>query len=187
MGFENDYLQKQENGTRDILELRFEPESDNKEFIQATEEYREIWEKDGQRILRVLEDLTSLEFQESRINVEIFEGISFAGRGDIPMKLRASYPREVKKGTLVHELSHRLLAGNGIVSLTNEGKMDDLGLHKQIDLFLYDALCKLYGQEFADKQVEYEKNLQPFYRQAWEWALKMTPEERAAELKSLVD
>lgn len=186
MDFEVDHSWEQKKDTGDILELRFKPEADKEEFVEATKEYREIWEQDGERIVHALEGITGLEFQESWIDVKVFEGMSFSGRGDTPMKLRASYPRNIKKGTIVHELSHRLLAGNGIVSLTDEGRMDSLGLHKQINLFLYDVLCELYSQDFADNQVEYEKGLQSFYSEAWEWALQITPQERALQLKSLV-
>lgn len=182
----NDHSQAQEKDTSDMLELQFKPETEKEEFIKATEEYREIWQQDGERMIRTLEDMTGLEFQESRINVEVFEGISWAGRGDKPMKLRGSYPPDFKKGTIVHELSHRLLSGNGIISLTDEGQIDSLGAHKQIDLFLYDAWVNLYGTAFADKQVEIESGRVPFYREAWEWALQMTPQERAAELQSLI-
>lgn len=186
MTIENNPPQKQEKENNDTLELQFVPESDKKEFITATEEYREIWQEDGERMIRFLEDTTNLGFRNPRINVEIFEGISRAGVFTPPMKLRASYPQNIKRATLVHELSHHLLYDNGLgVELEVEGQ--ELENHKRINLFLYDAWVDLYGTVFADRQVEVESGRVSFYREAWEWALGMTPEERAAELKSLVD
>ena len=62
------------------------------------------------------------------------------------MLLRASYPTETKRGTLVHELAHRLAADVPF-------KGDH---HELIFLFVYDVWVDLWGQPFADDQVRIE-------------------------------
>jgi hypothetical protein len=80
-------------------------------FRAATEEYRDIWVKEGSRIVAAMERVTGLRFEPGPIEVSIYEGTSYSGaRGGRPMLLRASYPTETKRGTLVHELAHRLAA-----------------------------------------------------------------------------
>lgn len=95
------------------------------------------------------------------------------------MKLRASYPPDVKKATLIHELGHRLLAG---IPKTNE--IDE---HRILFLVLYDIWEKLYGKDFADRMVEVEKKRRGRYdyESAWKWVLVMSKEERAAKFKAL--
>ena len=95
------------------------------------------------------------------------------------MRLRASYPAEVKKGTLIHELAHRML---GRVKPT-----DDIDEHRKIFLVLYDIWVALYGKEFADRNVAVESSRKGLYdyESAWKWTLAMSAEERAAKFKTL--
>jgi predicted metal-dependent peptidase len=95
------------------------------------------------------------------------------------MQLRASYPAEVKKATLIHELLHRML---GRVRTTTE--IDE---HRKLFLVLYDIWVSLYGKEFADRNVAVESLRKGLYdyETAWKWALAMSPEERAAKFKAL--
>ncbi len=86
------------------------------------------------------------------------------------MKLRASYDLEVKKGTLIHELSHRLL-----FNLKNKPAGDE---HKLLNLFLYDVWEELYGTQFAHNMVRAEKEFGSLYRDAWEYALSMDKDSR---------
>ena len=44
------------------------------------------------------------------IRAIVYEGISNSGYKRIPMRMRASYPPDTKRATLVHELAHRLIS-----------------------------------------------------------------------------
>jgi hypothetical protein len=82
-----------------MLKLNFKPLYNQKELIKANKEYENVFEEDGQKIIKVFEE----------IDVFIYEGRSSFGRKNEPMKLRASYPHDVKKATLIHKLGHRFL------------------------------------------------------------------------------
>ena len=90
------------------VQIRFEPES--AQFEQAAAEYDALWKAEGSRIVDAMERVGGLPFEEREIRAVVFEGVSTSGFGDTPMRLRASYPHEIKKGTLIHELGHRFLA-----------------------------------------------------------------------------
>ena len=161
-----------------MIDINFIPIFNDKEFITATEEYETIWAKDGEGIFKTLESITDLKFKEDRIAVLVYEGISYSGRNsqDI-MRLRASYDSAVKKGTLVHELSHRLLFG----FKTSTAEED----HLVLNLFLYDSWITLYGIEFADMMVAVESKRTDMYKNAWEHTLQMTDKERREEFSNL--
>lgn len=153
----------------DSRQIQFVAETN--EFAESVEEYRAIWEKDGSRIVDILEHVTGLSFERGPIQAVVYEGISSSGYHEHPMKLRASYPKATKQGTLVHELSHRMIAD----LVTKD--FDD---HPVIFLFLYDAWVELWGKEFADGQVAVESARRGFYdyESAWRAVLALTPEER---------
>jgi hypothetical protein len=156
--------------------ITFTPEKDNQSFSAAAEEYRRIWTDEGEHIIRTMEQISRLTFPERTINAEIYEGPSFSGRGGAPMRLRASYAADVKKGVLVHELGHRMNA-----QLKKRPK--DLDEHRLLFLYLYDLQESLYGKAFADSQVAFEKTLKGSYDYdaAWNWALGMSRDERLAK------
>ena len=81
---------------------------------------------------------SGLTFLENHVNAVVFEGVSQSGAGDRPMYLRASYPADVKKATLVHEHGHRLIAQLRI-------RPTDLDEHRVLFLFLYDVWESLWG------------------------------------------
>ena len=159
--------------------IHFEPESPTEAFIKAVAEYDTLWKAEGVRMVEEMERITGLPFGERAIKAVIYEGTSFSGSGDRPMRLRASYPAEVKKATLVHELLHRML---GRVKVTSE--IDE---HRKIFLVLYDIWVALYGKEFADRNVAVEAKRKGLYdyESAWKWALAMSAEERAGKFKML--
>ena len=97
------------------------------------------------------------------------------------MKLRASYPEDVKKATLLHELGHRLIS-----QLTNRPK--EIDEHRVLFLYLYEVWTNLYGSRFADDMVEVEKKRRGRYdyESAWMWALAMSKGERAIKFKEVV-
>lgn len=151
-------------------EIFFEAESD--EFDDAVAEYQQIWAEDGSKIVKTLERLTCQSFEPEPILAIIYEGASYSGYREIPMRLRASYSLDTKRGTLVHELSHRLIAG-----LVEK----DVESHSVIFLLLYDAWVELWGREFADSQVAVESQRRGTfdYETAWKSALSLTAEERS--------
>ena len=139
----------------------------------ATEAYREIWRTEGERISAALEAATGLEMEAGPIRAIVYEGISNSGYKRQPMYMRASYPPDTKRATLVHELAHRLIA-----DLTTR----DLEEHPIIFLFVYDVWVTLWGQDFADAQVavESERRGNYDYESAWRDALALGREGRAS-------
>lgn len=162
---------------QNTVKVSFSPESEK--YAQATSEYEAIWSSDGKRIVEVMEGVSGLKFKEAAVRVVVYEGVSRSGFGDGPMKLRASYPSNIKKATLIHELGHRLITGIP--------KTKEIDEHRVLFLVLYDIWEKLYGKDFADTAVEVEKGRRGLYdyESAWKWALSLSKEDRAAKFKAL--
>jgi hypothetical protein len=159
------------------IQVRFAPESEK--YAQATTEYRAIWNSEGKRIVEAMEKVSGVEFAEREVQAIVYEGVSWSGYGNEPMKLRASYPSDVKKATLIHELGHRLLS--------RIPKTKEIDEHTVLFLVLYDIWESLYGRDFAERMVEVEKQRKGLYdyESAWKWTLSMSKEERAAKFKAL--
>ncbi len=157
------------------LKLSFTPETEK--FAEAVKAYESIWASEREKIIRALEDTAGLKFADKEVKVIVYEGTSSSGFGNTPMKLRASYPADVKKATLIHELGHRLLA-----RLRFTPEIDD---HRALFLILYDVWVKLYGKEFAEQNVAVEQRRKGLYdyEAAWKWALALSETERAAKFK----
>ncbi len=162
----------------DYPDIEFKPESPK--FEAAAAEYREIWRTEGERISAALEQATSLEMEAGPIRAIVYEGISNSGyKRRIPMRMRASYPPDTKRATLVHELAHRVIS-----DYTSKDGED----HPIIFLFVYDVWVKLWGQDFADAQVAVESERTGVYDYAGAWrdALALSPEERARRWKAFL-
>jgi hypothetical protein len=144
------------------VSVTFEPQDKTPAFATAAGEYREIWAAEGPRIIEAMERVTKLKFPDKTVKVEIYEGPSFSGRGGGPMRLRASYPSDEKKGTLVHELGHRMNA-------QLKKRPVDLDEHQLLFLYLYDLYEDLYGKAFADRQVAFGKTLKGIYDYETTW------------------
>ena len=169
----------------DGLTINFYPDSDDPRFIAAASEYTDIWTADGDRIFSTIERISGLRFKERYINAVVFADPSLSH----PYRLKFDLPREIKKGALVHELTHRIIRGN---NPTYEFSKDRHGYvvdaHKLADLVLYDIWTDLYGEEFARANVEFETGSEILedidaYKAAWDWALGMTKEQRAEEFR----
>jgi hypothetical protein len=165
-----------------LVSVTFVAQNRNQSFEAAADEYRRIWSAEGGRIIAAMEQLSTLKFPSTSIKAEIYEAPSMSGRGSRPMKLRASYPPDVKKGTLVHELGHRMNA-----QLKKRPKGVDE--HRLLFLYLYDLWDDLYGKAFADREVAFERKLKGIYDydSAWTWALSMTRDERASKFKEVLE
>ena len=161
------------------VSMTFTPQS--QDFVSAAQTYRQLWADEGSKIVETMSRATGLTFQERNVKAVIFEGVSRSGAGDQPMYLRASYPADVKKGVLVHENGHRLIA-----QLRNRPR--DLDEHRVLFLFLYDVLESLWGKDFADRQVQFDNGLRGIYdyETAWRWALSLTKAERASRFADIV-
>jgi hypothetical protein len=160
------------------------------ELILASTRYATFWEEHETEIITSLYRHTGLHFQQRSITVVIWdEAGSRAGNTNQPMKLSAQVHDEARVGaTLIHELSHRLIIGNGIEpsSLPNARPRASYHMHRHIDLFLYDVLVDVLGKSTADDEVATEKSYSNMcYRLAWEWALKMNYTERQNALANL--
>jgi hypothetical protein len=161
------------------VNMTFTPQ--DQRFAVAADAYRHLWEDEGAKIVEAMERGSGLKFFESDVKAVIFEGPSRSGFGDTPMYLRASYPADVKKATLVHELGHRL---NG--QLRRRPK--ELDEHRVLFLYLYDVWESLYGKAFADEQVTIESGRRGLYdyETAWKWAMAISKEERASRFADIV-
>jgi hypothetical protein len=161
------------------VSMTFTPQDQT--FADAAEAYRRVWNAEGSTIVDAMERGTGLTFLETHVNAVIFEGVSKSGVGDSPMYLRASYPADVKKATLVHEHGHRLIA-------QLRTRPADLDEHRVLDLFLYDVWESLWGRDLADQQVKFESGLRGLYdyETAWKWALSLSKAERASRFADIV-
>jgi hypothetical protein len=159
-----------------ILRLDFVPESET--FAAAVGEYERIWAADAARIVRTMQEVSGLTFTDTAVTAIVFEGVSSSGYRDTPMRLRASYPFDTKKATLIHELGHRLQS-----PLFRQEDEE----HGPLFLWLYDTWVQLYGKEFADAQVAIEKRRRGPYTRAWDEALSLSPKQRAERWKAIVE
>jgi hypothetical protein len=158
-----------------VPRVEFVPESET--FAAAVGEYERIWAADAARIARTMQEVSGLTFTDTAITAVVFEGVSSSGFRDTPMRLRASYPIDTKRATLIHELGHRLQS-----PLFRQQDEE----HGPLFLWLYDVWVALYGKEFADAQVVVEKRRRGPYPRAWDEALALSPGERAKRWKAIV-
>ena len=140
----------------------------------STRAYEAIWKEYGERIVAALEMRTCLPFIEHDVSAMIADGVSHSGGPEHPMQLRASYPDEVKRSTLVHELGHRHL-------WQLAERLDDIDGHKTLYLVLDRVWADVWGAEFAADRVlgESSWNAEYDYAAAWRWARSLDPAERA--------
>jgi hypothetical protein len=156
------------------LRITFTPESP--QFETAAREYAELWTREGERIVNAMESVSGLKFDGNEVKAIVFEGTSDSGYRVRPMRLRASYPPDTKKATLIHELGHRLQS-----DLFPKGED-----HPYLFLWIYDVWVKLYGRQFADDQVAVEKARGRMYPEAWDAAMALTAEQRASKWRETV-
>ena len=161
-------------GQAPALRITFTPESP--QFKAAASEYAALWAREGERIVNAMESVSGLKFDGNEVKAIVFEGTSESGYRERPMRLRASYPPDTKKATLIHELGHRLES-----DIFRKG--DD---HPYLFLWIYDVWVKLYGRQFADEQVAVEKARGRMYSAAWEAAMALTAEQRASKWRETV-
>jgi len=120
--------------------------------------------------------LTFADIGDTDVTAIVFEGVSNSGFREKPMHLRASYPTDTKRATLMHELGHRL------ESNLFRASEDD---HSYLFLWLYTAWVAAYGESFAREQVAVEKRRGGVYPAAWDVALTLSPRDREARWDSV--
>lgn len=162
------------------VRLSFVPISDD--FATARFDYERIWHLEGARMIAAMERISGIRFDrpqyaDTSIAVVVFEGASNSGIRERPMMMRASYPEDTRRATLVHELGHRLQ--EGVVQSEDE--------HEVLFLWIYDVWIDLWGTEFANEQVAVEKRRGGPYPRAWDAALALSATERAARFRTLRD
>lgn len=153
-------------------ELRFRPVEAR--HAAAAAHYEAIWREHGARIVAALERETCRELPAA-VAVDVLEAVSYSGDDRHPMRLRASYPHDLKRGTLVHELAHRVV----------DGRAAGLSSHQALDLLLLRVLPELYGEDFIGPQIAAESRWSRDYASAWTWALGRTPAERERHWRRL--
>jgi hypothetical protein len=158
-------------------ELEFVPQEPA--FSEPVKQYEAIWESEGERIVNALEAATGLRLEAGPIRAIVCECVSFSGYRETPMQLRASYPDATKRGTLVHELSHRLIS---------DVAPESIDQHQVIFLFVYDVWVELWGKEFADGQVVVESGRRGLYdyESAWREALALGAAGRRERWRALL-
>lgn len=148
-------------------------------FAEGADEYRQLWQAEGPRMVEEMERLTGLTFPTDPVEVLVRDGPPMTAFDGRTIRLRARCSPGCKLGTFSHELGHRLA-----LLLPRTTEIDD---HRLLYLFLYDAWTDLYGADFADRMVRIERQIPGAYDYdaAWTWALSMTREQRQARLRSL--
>ena len=146
-------------------------------FAEAADSYQRIWEEDRDRIVAAMESATGLAFPTTPVEAIVSETRAMTAYHGREMRLRASYGATYKRATLVHEVGHLLT-----LTLPRNSGLDD---HRLLYLFLYDVWTDLYGESWAERMVDIERQIGPEYAEAWDWALAMTREQRQARLRSL--
>lgn len=147
--------------------------------------YQRFWDKYQNKIIQSFKEHTGLTFQQKQVTVKtINEHTSRAGNTHKPMELNRHMIEEVDVGgNLIHELSHRLVIGNGI---DTDSPAWNYHCHRHIYLFLYDVWVDVLGKKAADKILNDERNnTYELYRKAWNWALAKTYKERQKAIAKL--
>lgn len=162
--------------------------TDNAKYNMHTEEYKIIWEKEGNRICKAFEKLVTLPFKETLINVLINEGKNNSNSSGESIEdiMHFRYNNRCKIGTFLHELSHRIIMEYNL--LEKAKKIYNIkDIHEVVDLFLYDVVEELYGKDAANLRVEYESNFEEkIYKISWINALVLTFEERQKKLQEII-
>ena len=152
-------------------------------FARAVREYEQLWATEGPRIVEAMERISGLHFvsptyADTAIVANVLERASESGFRASPMVMRASYPLDTKRATLIHELGHRLQSG--LFRREEES-------HAPLFLWIHDVWVELYGREFADAQVAVERRRGGPYPAAWDQAMALSAAERAARWKAILD
>lgn len=169
-----------------MLQLVFKTTADESfELYLASLRYQKFWQENRGNIIASFRKHTDLDFTQKRISVRIIdERTSRAGNKHKPMELTRYREDESSAGAnLLHELAHRLLIGNGI---DTNAKNWNYVCHQHIYLFLFDVWKDVLGEKPAKESLDRERtNTYDVYKNAWDWALNQTYEQRQQKLEKL--
>ena len=169
-----------------IIEVADEKIPDN----ASEKEMEQIKEKEGNKIIKSIEENLGLKFNEEEVKIDICEGYQDKGNfsgSSIKDNMVFRYNNRCKCGTFYHELSHRIITEYDMFEKLKE-KFNLKDEHQIFDLFLYDAIEETYGAEAALFRVEYEKTFpESEFKESWDYALSMNKEERKNILKEMVN
>jgi hypothetical protein len=164
-----------------MLTINFYPENNDKKYIKTVKEYETIWKNDGKNILDLIEKYSTMKFKTKIINAII---CSDTISQSVPMILDDNLNYVHKKTTLVHELIHRLLYDHDYWIWADVNYVEEL--HKIVDLILFDILSDLYGIKVAKDNVKHEISYGDIdYKNAWEWTLNLTKDDRKIKFKEM--
>lgn len=161
-----------------VMKLIFDIDLNNDlEQTLAAARYKQFWEDNQQKIIDSFYKHTGLTFKQKQITIRLRkDGISRAGNKYQPMELSMTWKTEDGIGcTLIHELAHRLVIGNGIDPPEDNEFVDahaNYYMHRHIYLFLYDVFVDILGEKVAREEIERESNGRiSSYAKAWSWAM----------------
>jgi hypothetical protein len=169
-----------------MFKIHFLPDSDLDDVSEAIKEYEHIWNVDGEKIVYVWQELSGYVFKETFINAVIY---GRKGGLSHPLCLKGNCTLDEKKIHLVHELGHRiLLPPRRELFKKYNLQPTSLDNHKIEYLVLYDVYEAVYGKEFADFAVKWDReNLGSVYKEAWDFALSFkTKEVRQEKFKEMM-
>jgi hypothetical protein len=169
---------------RDATHVRLEFRVEVDSFKAARDEYEQIWAADGRKMIAAMELTSGLRFvypqyADTAIVVTVREEAANSGfRDRSGIVMRASYSADTKRTTLMHERGHRLMAG----LFTRDDEE-----HDELFLWLYDAWILMFGRATADEQVAIEKRRGARYVAAWDKALGLSADQRAAAWRRVLE
>ena len=158
--------------------------SNDLEQTLAAARYKQFWEDNQERIQNSFYKHTGLTFHQKQIAIHLRkDGISKAGNKYQAMELSMTWKTEDGIGcTLIHELAHRLVIGNGIDPPDGNDFIESRAsyyMHRHIYLFLHDVLVDVLGEKIAREEIERESNGRiSSYAKAWSWAMAKNYKQR---------
>ena len=166
-----------------MLKINFLPDSNLTDYSEIVGEYENLWKEEGKKIVKAIEKISNLKFQETEINAIVYFGTLPSRSKTLCLMIKDS--KERRLSILIHELGHRIISAN---IRRRKIKSISMDAHKLLDLILYDIWVELYGKKFADNAIEWEKRIpRAEYKEAWEWALSFNKEERAKRFKEALE
>lgn len=179
------------------VQIEFVP--DAKEFADGAVQYQQIWSQEGKRMVAAIEKITGLPFVEKTIQCRVNNDIPNSGKANSePFQVKASDQPDLKRDNIVHELCHRHLRAHGIRTrqfygddrvlsrdIPEEARQISVNAHKLLDLVLYDIWDELYGTLYADRLLKVEQGFDDHYREAWEYAIALSRDQRHREFNEL--
>lgn len=163
--------------------------TNNEKYNMHCVEYKAVWQIEGKKIMEAFKKILKLDFNEKEITLLINEGKTggnFSG-DTLNEEMNFRSDNRCKIGTFLHELSHRIVLEYNLLEIAKE-KLNLQNIHELIDLFLFDVLKLLYGEETAKFRVEYECGFEEEeYKNAWNYALNLSFEERQKKLSEIIN